>query len=98
MNNTNKGKTINRTSFHRGFKTTTDMAKRLEMVRWENRCASLTEFWEKLREVPGCSVTYAAARTYHTGPCREPSVAYLAAVVRRFKVDACWLLTGGFDA
>jgi hypothetical protein len=80
---------------HRGLDAQTPFAKRLEIIRREQGCTTLAEFVRRLRERDP-EIGYPAAKNYHTH--REPSVRYLAAVVLRFKIDACWLLTGGFDA
>lgn len=74
----------------------TDLAERLEKVRAENGCRTLLAFRAALHEVPGFTTSYGAMRNYHLG-YREPPVAYLVAIMRRFNVHPSWLLTGGYD-
>ena len=81
-----------RIRLNRYLKAETPWARRLEAVRLKRGYTTLTEFWEALQELPGFDTSYSAARGYHVA--REPSAAYLTAVVLRFDVDAHWLLTG----
>lgn len=73
----------------------TPYAVRLETVRLEVGARTLRAFHDMLCELPDFYDSYESARYYHT--TRDPSPDYLAAVVRRFKVHASWLLTGGYD-
>jgi hypothetical protein len=72
-----------------------DLPRRLERVRkLVGYGGSLRAFW---KEVGGEDVvSYESCRNYHgqTENPRDPSAAYLRAVVTRFGVNPMWLLTG----
>lgn len=68
------------------------VSERLEQVRLAEGVPSVRRFVGRMIEA-GEAVSYPAAKTYHAG--RDPSLAYLAAVVRVYNAPARWLLTGG---
>ncbi len=73
----------------------TGTAKRLEMVRLAAGSTTIQGFFDRLKGEDGsppCS--YQSARAYHRDGSREPSAAYLQAIVNAFGVSLKYIVLG----